>query len=425
MPFPESLPIRTRGPLDVSLGVPGSKSISNRVLLVSALAEGQSRLRGVLDCDDTRVMARALEALGAGLTVAGDVWTVAGVSGRLRAPKSVVDVGASGTAARFVTALGALVAGGMVVDGTARLRQRPVAALVDALVALGADITVEGKNGCPPVRCRGSSDLGGQVEVDARSSSQFVSALLLIAPYAQRDTVLRLRHGVLASRPYVDVTLSVMRAFGARPAWREDGSLWVEAGATYRGRDCLVEPDASTAAYFFGAAAIAGGRVRVEGLPGDSVQADMGLLGILEQMGCRVHRASSYVEVQGPVAGLNAVDVDMNAMPDAVLALAVVALFAKGTTNIRNVAHLRIKESDRLAALQSELRKLGAQVRTTEDAISITSGELHGAAVDTYDDHRMAMAFALAGLRVPGIVIRDPGCAAKSWPGYFEALARL
>jgi 3-phosphoshikimate 1-carboxyvinyltransferase len=237
--------------------------------------------------------------------------------------------------------------------------------------------------------------------------------------------VVQLKDGVLASRPYVEVTLQVMRAFGAETDFAPDGSLWVTPGRGYRGRAYTIEPDASTAAYFFAAAAITGGRVRVEQLAGSSAQSDMGFLTVLERMGCTVTRAADGVTVRAPSAGLSAFDVDMNAMPDAVLAAAVTALFANGTSRIRNVAHLRIKESDRLAALQTELRKLGASAQADDSSLTITPGELHGADIATYDDHRVAMAFALAGLRVPGVRILDPECVSKSWPEYFTALDRL
>jgi 3-phosphoshikimate 1-carboxyvinyltransferase len=237
--------------------------------------------------------------------------------------------------------------------------------------------------------------------------------------------VLRLEDGRLVSRPYVEVTLDVMRAFGAEAEFILDTKLEVKPGLGYRAREYAIEPDASTAAYFFAAAAIAGGRVLVEGLPGISAQADMRFLHLLERMGCEINRTTTSVEVRAPSAGLRAIDVDMNEMPDAVLAAAVTALFADGTTHIRNVGNLRIKESDRLAALETELRKLGADAHAGPDSIAITPRALHGAEIATYDDHRMAMAFALAGLRVPGVTIADPGCVSKSWPQYFDALDKV
>jgi 3-phosphoshikimate 1-carboxyvinyltransferase len=216
-----------------------------------------------------------------------------------------------------------------------------------------------------------------------------------------------------------------MRTFGAEVGWQDDGAIRVTAGATYRGRDYAIEADASSAAYPFCAAAIAGGRVRVDGLSLATRQPDIGILGLLERMGCAVERGPDWAEVRGSAEGLHGIDVDMNDLPDAVLAIAVVALFAEGTTRIRNVANLRIKETDRLAALEVELRKLGADARADADSLSITPGPLRAAAIDTYDDHRMAMAFALAGLRQPGVAIRDPGCVSKTWPDYFAMLASL
>ena len=428
--------IEPRGPLHASVRVPGSKSFSNRALLLAGLARGESVLDGVLDSDDIQVMGRALRALGAEVEQAGERWRVRGVDGKPAALRAPLDVHASGTAARFLTAVLALVPGESVLDGVARMRQRPIEALCSALRQLGVDIVAESPGGCPPVRCRGGVPFGGLAEVDSRGSSQYVSALLQVGPYAARPLRLQLKDGVLASRAYVDVTFQAMRAFGARCGLGEPdassadqaasgaGTLWVEPGG-YRGRAYTVEPDASTAAYFFAAAAISGGRVHVEQLAGDSAQADMGFLTVLERMGCAVAREPHGIAVQAPSGGLQPFDVDMNAMPDAVLAAAVTALFARGTSRIRNVAHLRIKESDRLAALESELRKVGATVQTDDASLTITPGALHGAEIATYDDHRMAMAFALAGLRVPGMRILNPDCVSKSWPGYFAALDAL
>jgi 3-phosphoshikimate 1-carboxyvinyltransferase len=421
----EILEIQPRGPLHALVRVPGSKSLSNRALLIAALARGESQLDGVLDSDDTRVMAEALRALGAKIEAAGERLHVLGVDGRPSVPSGTLDVHASGTAARFLTATMALVPGHARLDGTARLRQRPIAELVGPLRAMGVDVVAEGEGGCPPVACMGGAAFGGDVEIDASRSSQYVSALLIVAPYAQRRVTLRLRDGVLASKPYVDLTLQIMQAFGADARFRDESSLVVGTESTYEGRVYTVEPDASTAAYFFASAAIAGGSVRVEGLSANSQQADMGFIRVLERMGCTVSADHRGVQVQAPSKGLSPIDVDMNSMPDAVLAAAVTALFADGTSRIRNVAHLRIKESDRLAALEAELRKLGADAHADGDSLTITPGELRGAEIATYDDHRMAMAFAMAGLRIPGVRILDPGCVSKSWPHYFEAFAAL
>ncbi len=422
-PLPASLAIAPRGPLDAEVRVPGSKSITNRALLIAALAEGESRLEGPLASDDTRVMREALVALGARIETEPAAWIVRGTGGALAVPPRPLDVANSGTSARFLTAAATLAPGPVTIDGNARMRERPIADLVDALRALGAGVEVLGRAGCPPVRVGGGGLAGGAAEIDARRSSQYVSAVLLSAPYARRDVSLRFRDGVLVSRPYVDLTLSTMRAFGAEAGWTAEGGLRATAGRPYRGRAYAIECDASAAVYPLCAAAIAGGRVRVAGVPARSEQADFRILDALARMGCEVRREEGYAELRAPRDGLRGLDIDMNDMPDAVLALAVVALFAKGTTTIRNVANLRIKETDRLAALEAELGKLGARVRAASDGLRIEPGPLDGAEIATYDDHRMAMAFALAGLRVPGVVILDPGCVSKTWPEYFDALA--
>jgi 3-phosphoshikimate 1-carboxyvinyltransferase len=275
------------------------------------------------------------------------------------------------------------------------------------------------------VRVHGGALPGGRTEIDARRSSQFVSAVLMAAPYARADVVLEFAGGVLVSKPYVELTLEVMRAFGAQADWTGPAALRVRAGRGYRGRDYAIEPDASAAVYPLCAAAITGGRARIQGIPADSIQADMQVLGVLEAMGCEVTREPGFVQVRGPLGRLRPVTVDMNDMPDAALAIAVVALFAGGRTQLTNIENLRIKETDRLHALETELRKLGAVASASRDGLAIEPGRLHGAEIETYDDHRMAMSFALAGLRIPGVSIRDPACVRKTWPEYFEMLERL
>ncbi len=423
-PLPDPLPVQPRGPVDAVLRVPGSRSLTNRALVAAGLARGPSRLDEPGESDDTQAMREGLRALGVRIDEAPGAWTVHGVDGRVRAPAAPVDVRASGTTARFLTAVATLAPGPTVLDGTARMRERPIQDLVETLRTLGAPGVALGPGGCPPVRMEGGGLGGGDVAIDARRSSQYVSGVLLVAPYAARDVRLRLVDGVCVSRPFVEMTLEVMTAFGAEAGFTE-GGLEVRAGARYRGRELRIEPDAQSAVYGFAAAAIAGGRVRVAGIPRASRQADLRFLDALEKMGCRVVRDPDAVEVYGPQGRLRALELDMNDMPDAVLALAVVALFADGPTTIRNVANLRIKETDRLAALESELRRLGARAVAGPDSLRIEPGPLRGAVIETYDDHRMAMAFALAGLRVPGLAIRDPGCVTKTWPGYFAALEAL
>ena len=429
---PERLAIETRGPLDGHVSVPGSKSITNRALLLAALADGESRLSGGLDSDDTVVMRAALGALGIGLeaTSAEAPWIVHGRGGRFQVPDPaedlVLDCGNSGTTVRFLTAALALASGPVVVDGNARMRERPISDLVNGLRDLGVELTTLGDADCPPLRLQGGGVPGGSALIDGSQSSQYVSAIALAAPYAARDIELEFKDGIIVSRPYIDLTLDVMRAFGADAKWRDGDRLWIKAGQTYQARDYTIEPDASSAAYPFCAAAIAGGRVSVSNIPSDSLQADFKILDLLERMGCGVNRVGDTVSVTAPDDTLRSLgEVDMNDFPDAALAYAVVALFADGPTTITNVANMRIKETDRLAALETELGKLGARVTAGPDSLRIEPGPMRGAEIETYDDHRMAMSLALAGLRVPGIVILDPGCVSKTWPAYFEAFADL
>jgi 3-phosphoshikimate 1-carboxyvinyltransferase len=372
-------------------------------------------------------MRAALDAMGIGLETAenGD-WIVDGQSGRFRAPNFALDCGNSGTTVRFLTAALTLADAPIVVDGNSRMRERPISDLVTSLRALGAELTVEGEADCPPVRVHGGGLPGGAALIDGSRSSQYVSAVLQAAPYAAADVELAFKDGVIVSRPYIDLTLEVMRDFGAAVEWTEDDRLKVVSGQTYQAQDYTIEPDASSAAYPFAAAAIAGGKVVVDGVRADSLQADFKILGLLERMGCRITRNGDAVTLIGSDVQLRSLgEIDMNDFPDAVLAYAIVCCFADGPTTIKNIYNLRIKETDRLDALETELRKLGVGATAGHDWLRIEPAEMHGAEIKTYDDHRIAMSFAMAGLRVPGVVILDPGCVSKTWPGYFEAFAAL
>jgi len=426
-PLPDPMPVRPRGPLDARVRPPGSRSLTNRALVAAALAEGESALLGATESDDALAMREGLRALGVPIAVNADCWTVSGCAGRLPARGRVeIDVRASGTTARFLCAAATLTPAGteVLLDGTVRMRERPIGELAAALRALGAAVETLGPGGCPPLRVRGGGLAGGAIEIDARRSSQFVSGVLLAAPCAGRAVEIALVEGRLVSRPFVDLTLQVMTAFGADAGWTERGGLRVAHGG-YRGRRYLIEPDAQAAVYAFAAAAITGGRVVVEGLGPASRQPDLRILEHLAAMGCRVERRAEEIELSAPPPGaLGGIDCDGDPMPDAVLALAVVALFAKGPTTIRNVGNLRIKESDRLAALETEIRRLGGRAEAGPDWLRIDPRPLHSAAIETYADHRMAMSFALAGLVVPGVAIRDPACVAKTWPGFFYELER-
>ncbi len=430
--LPAELSIAPRGPVEAAVTVPGSKSITNRALPLAALAAGQSSLFGCLESDDTQVMCTALRALGAEIDTREEPWAVSGTGAELTLPDRALYVENSGTSARFLTAILSLAPGPVELDGNARMRERPISDLVDALAQLGARVEILGQRGCPPIRVGGRGLSGGNARVDARASSQYVSALMMAAPYARHDVMLHFVGDRVVSRPYIDLTIEVMQAFGAEVGWAaEDGqiganTLAIHAGLPYQARSYQVEPDASSAAYPFCAAAISGGRVRVDGIPKHSIQADLAILDLLEAMGCRITREAEFIEVEGPTQGLRSLgEVDMNALPDAALAFAVVALFANGPTTITNVANLRIKETDRLAALEAELRRLGAQAEAGADWLHIQPAPLHGATIETYEDHRMAMSFSLAGLKVPGVVIKNPSCVSKTWPNYFDAFERL
>ena len=414
------------GPVRGTIRPPGSKSITNRALVCAALARGTSRLSGVLDSQDTRVMAAGLGALGLRITADWDrgVVDVTGGAGSLPATGAQIDCAASGTTMRFLCAVCALGRGTYRLDGTARMRQRPIDDLLAALRALGVDATAESPGGCPPVTIRSDGLPGGRAEVHGGTSSQFASGLALVAPCSATGLEIGFA-GRLVSLPYLEMTRRVMEAFGGRCGVVDDRTWHVPPGG-YTARDFVIEPDASAASYFFAAAAITGGSVTVEGLSRRSMQGDVGFCDVLERMGCSVawdEAGVGSITVSGRAA--RGIDVDMNAISDTVPTLAVVALFAAGPTTIRNVAHIREKETDRIGDLARELRRLGASVEECADGLRIDPRPLEAAAVATYDDHRMAMSLALAGLRMPGLRILDPACVGKTFPDYWRRLARL
>ncbi|MFH1834394.1 MAG: 3-phosphoshikimate 1-carboxyvinyltransferase [bacterium] len=415
------------GPLDARVAIPGSKSITNRALPVAALADGPSRLTGVLFADDTRHMLDALERLGIQVSADPPACTVEvrGCGGHLPASEAQLYCGNSGTTIRFCTALCALGYGEYTLDGMARMRARPIGALVQALQTLGTPVEYLEEEGYPPLCVRARGLTGGEVHFDSPPSSQMVSAVLMAAPCARRDVMLEVR-GQLVSTPYVQMTLAVMEAFGASTVDHLQSGVAryvVPAPQPYRAREYAIEPDASNASYFLAAPAVAGGQVTVEGLGTASIQGDARFVDVLERMGCRVERASARLTVHGPEPGrrLCGVDLDLNHMPDMVQTLAVVALFAEGPTRVRNVANLRVKETDRLAALACELSKMGAEIDMEPEGLTVhPPAEVLPAEIETYDDHRMAMSFALASLRVEGMIIKDPGCVSKTFPDFFE-----
>lgn len=419
----EKLDIASSGPISAAIRPPGSKSITNRALVCAALAQGRSILTGVLDSEDTRVMFEALGQVGISLSLdpADKVITVSGCAGRLPAERGEIYVANSGTTARFLAAMLTLGHGIYRLDGAPRMRERPIGDLIEALRQLGADVTSDADSGCPPLIIRAHGLAGGHTKIRGAVSSQFLSGLLMAAPYAASPVEIEL-DSELVSQPYVTMTLEVMRAFGVNVASEGLRRFRVERGQ-YQGREYDIEPDASAASYFFAAAAIAGGTARVLGLTKNSLQGDVRFVEVLARMGCRVDYGADTITVTG--GDLRGVDVDMNDISDTVQTLAAVALFADGPTTVRGVGHIRHKETDRIGALATELRKLGASVVETDDGLRITPGPLHGAEISTYNDHRMAMSLALVGLRVPGIVILDPGCTAKTYPDYFADLGSI
>jgi 3-phosphoshikimate 1-carboxyvinyltransferase len=405
--------------------VPGSKSITNRALVLAALSGTTCELRGVLRSEDTEVMGECLRKLGLHLDVSWPGFTVSvdSESGPVIFPaRAELFVANSGTTMRFLTALVSLGHGRYRLDGTPRMRERPIEDLLAALRQLGVRAYSEHRNGCPPVIVEANGIPGGSVSIKGDISSQFLSGLLMAAPFAQHDVMIAVE-GTLVSWPYVSMTVEMMRRFGL--------SIEAEGSRRFRvpGRqfsgvgDFTSEPDASAAGYFFAAAAITAGQVTVQDLTTKSIQGDIRFVDLLEEMGCHVVRGEEGITVRG--GGLRGIDADMNDISDTVMTLAVVACFADGPTTIRNVAHIRLKETDRLAALATELQRIGAGVDELSDGLVIHPAPLHGAEIETYNDHRMAMSLALAGLTVPGIVIKNPACVGKTYPQFFADLERL
>lgn len=418
----DPLPIKpVSRPLVGSVRPPGSKSLTNRAFVAAALADGVSTLAGVLESDDTRVMIDALDLLGVPVTRDRTLGTaiVGGCGGDWPAKEANLHLGNSGTSIRFLTAACAVGHGIYRLDGVARMRQRPIADLVETLGALGADARCQ-PSGCPPVVVRADGLPGGTAKIAGNTSSQYLSAVLLAAPVAQGPVELTLS-GDLVSEPYVEMTLKVMESFGVR-AERAARGYRIEP-QRYRATAYAIEPDASAASYFFAAAAITGGKVTVEGLTRSALQGDVHFVDALERMGCAVTEgADSLTVAGGPLRGI---DIDMNAISDTAQTLAAVAVFADGPMTIRHIAHVRHKETDRIAAVATELRRLGQEVEEFGDGLTIRPRPVTPAVVQTYDDHRMAMSFALVGLGAAGVRIADPECTAKTYPGYWEDLARL
>jgi 3-phosphoshikimate 1-carboxyvinyltransferase len=412
------------GRLDARVQIPGSKSITNRALLLAALADGASTLSGVLFSDDSRWFLDGLQRLGVSVDIdQGQRQVRIHGAGGPPAAEAALWAELSGTTARFLLAYTCLGDGSYTIDGNTRMRQRPMADLIDTLNALGADCRGTGEQNSLPITVAGRGLRGGAAGIAGDTSSQFLSALLMVAPYAQQDVELTLTTPLVAG-PFVDITIQMMTTFGV--AVERDGyaRFRVAVGQRYRPQIYAIEPDASNASYFWAAAALTGGRVRVAGLSRRSIQGDIRLLDVFEQLGCTVRSGEDWAEVQGP-AQLRGIDIDMSALPDMVITLAALAPFADSPTNIRNVALIRHHETDRIAATVAELRKLGVAVEERADGMTIAPGWQQPAEIDSYHDHRMAMGFAVAGLKIPGLRIAGAECVAKTFPDFFERFAAM
>ncbi|HFW0393016.1 TPA: 3-phosphoshikimate 1-carboxyvinyltransferase [Salmonella enterica subsp. enterica serovar Saintpaul] len=422
----ESLTLQPIARVDGAINLPGSKSVSNRALLLAALACGKTVLTNLLDSDDVRHMLNALSALGINYTLSADRTRcdITGNVGALRAPGALeLFLGNAGTAMRPLAAALCLGQNEIVLTGEPRMKERPIGHLVDSLRQGGANIDYLEQENYPPLRLRGGF-IGGDIEVDGSVSSQFLTALLMTAPMAPEDTIIRVK-GELVSKPYIDITLNLMKTFGVEIANHHYQQFVVKGGQQYHspGR-YLVEGDASSASYFLAAGAIKGGTVKVTGIGRKSMQGDIRFADVLEKMGATITWGDDFIACTR--GELHAIDMDMNHIPDAAMTIATTALFAKGTTTLRNIYNWRVKETDRLFAMATELRKVGAEVEEGHDYIRITPpAKLQHADIGTYNDHRMAMCFSLVALSDTPVTILDPKCTAKTFPDYFEQLARM
>ncbi|MGG2142416.1 3-phosphoshikimate 1-carboxyvinyltransferase [Symbiopectobacterium sp. RP] len=423
----ESLTLQPISLIDGVINLPGSKSVSNRALLLAALATGRTRLKNLLDSDDVRHMLDALQLLGVQyqLSPSRTECDVTGIGGPFSVSQPLeLFLGNAGTAMRPLTAGLCLTQGDIVLTGEPRMKERPIGHLVDGLRQGGATIDYLEQNNYPPLRLHGGFQ-GGEIAVDGSVSSQFLTALLMTASLASKDTRISIK-GDLVSKPYIDITLRMMKDFGVEVHNENYQYFSLHGNQQYHApSEYLVEGDASSASYFLAAAAIKGGTVRVTGVGRNSVQGDIRFADVLEKMGAIIRWGDEYIECQR--SELHAIDMDMNHIPDAAMTIATTALFAEGgTTTLRNIYNWRVKETDRLAAMATELRKVGATVEEGNDYIRITPApQLRFAEIGTYNDHRMAMCFSLVALSDTPVTILDPKCTAKTFPDYFQQLARL
>ncbi|KZN56526.1 3-phosphoshikimate 1-carboxyvinyltransferase [Pseudoalteromonas luteoviolacea] len=422
----EQLPLRPIKKVSGSVTLPGSKSLSNRILLLAALCDGVTEVRNLLDSDDIRHMLAALDVMGVKVELNDDktIAKVHGNGGHFNTPEQPLFLGNAGTAFRPLTAVLAATEGKFRLTGEPRMEERPIGHLVDALDALGADVTYLKNEHYPPLNIVGKKLKGGTVEIDGSISSQFLTALLMAAPLFDGDSEIKIS-GELVSKPYIDITLGVMKQFGVVVEHDNYEVFYVKGQQGYTSpSSIMVEGDASSASYFVAAAAIAGGEIEINGVGKASVQGDIGFAQVMEQVGAQIDWYDEKLVVRK--GELQGVDIDANAIPDAAMTLATVALFANGKTGIRNIYNWRVKETDRLYAMATELRKVGAQVVEGKDFIEITPPtEFKHAEIDTYNDHRIAMCFSMVAVGGQSVTINDPGCTAKTFPTYFDVLASI
>ena len=404
------------------VSVPGSKSYTHRMLIAAALSDGMCTIHNALASEDTRLTMEALRQMGIQIDFHDNDVRVYGKGGRLSGGNAAIHLGNSGTSMRLLSAVAALGKGTYTLTGTVRMQKRPIKDLLDALQQIGVKARSLNDNGCPPVEITGTTIRKDQVSINCQKSSQYLSALLLIAPCTQHGLEICVTGGPV-SRPYVDLTIDLMNTFGLR--LERDGyrRFNVPGRQIYRAGEYAVEADCSQAAYFWGAAAIGGADIKVLGVKADSAQGDIRFADLLRSMGCRVSKTSDGIAVAG--GSLSAIEADLADMPDQVPTLAVVAAFATGTTVIKNVAHLKSKESDRLSATVTELKKMEIDATCTANDLVVKGGKPKGAIIDTYNDHRIAMSFAIAGLNVPGVCIRNEGCVEKSFPDFWQVFEGL
>lgn len=422
-----TLTLKPISKIEGEIHLPGSKSLSNRALLVAALAVGTTKITNLLESDDTRHMLSALKQLGIKYTLSQNKTecTITGNAGAIHsADLQELFLGNAGTAMRPLCAALCLGTGSYFLTGEPRMKERPIGHLVDALKQAGAKITYKENEGYPPLLIEAHGLCGGEVQIDGAISSQFLTALLLAAPLAKEDMTISII-GELVSKPYIDITLHIMKIFGVEVSNENYKTFTIKGRQNYKAaKTFMVEGDASSASYFLAAAAIKGGKVKVTGIGRKSVQGDILFVDVLEKMGAKVEWGDDYVAVGR--GELYAIDMDFNHIPDAAMTIATAALFAKGTTVLRNIYNWRVKETDRLSAMATELRKVGAEVEEGEDYLKITPPEvLKHAAIDTYDDHRMAMCFSLLALDPASVTINDPECTSKTFPAYFEELEKI